>query len=1002
MTSSLIDRLNAVSEQVALKRPVRVASTANLALSGFQTIDGVTPAAPDMNLRVLVKNQAAPSENGIYLMATGAWQRTDDFDGNRDVVKGTRVPVTEGSVGANKTYVVTSGDPIVIDTTGITFSEITESLVTSEFAKPRATARTAAGSAISLTVTDAGTLINVDCSGADKVVTLPLGATLANGDQIGIRYAIGANQITIACQGSDAINGKTSFALGARYECLWLEWDGSAYNVVGHAQPFSTGNIVFIKVVSRTLTTPPVSPEPGARYIIAANGTPNGDWGSYANNDVVESNGQGGWIRYTPSESWHAFVEAENKLVFYTGAAWQGLPNTDDPGASVLRYALFQDQRANGVEGGTAVSAIWTARTLQTTIANTITGCSLAADTVTLPAGKYLVIADAAFYITGETHLRFKSTTTATALYGPQTRNQGVNQGDVLHIVGVLNLSAQEAFRLEYWAELTAGSSALGRSMVGNATEYYASVQILDLASLVGPKGDQGEQGPQGFAGFKYIYDGVSTAVPGNPGSGKIRFNGLTLAAISAASIHRLSAETDAPDISDEIARWGDAGILKMAKVGAEQHWVTFDVTNVVDNGEYLDLTLVYRDSAGSFSDTNSVSLQFAPKGETGASGSSVLALDYQWNTATSDTDPGSGKLLMTGGNKINISDLDRLTGDVSALIGAFDELGAPTARGHLYIIDHAAPANRSVYLVTGSVADGGAYQSLTVTLVQSGGVFSNNTRVALLFVPAGATGVIGGNTGAFDNRLLRSDNGGGTTVQNSNIAVDDSGHMSGIGNLTRSGFDTFSEQAAPSAPASNLVVLYPKSDGRFYEKDDSGAERGLSAIGRHTVWIPAAAMIARSTNGAAPGTVEMPSNRNMFKTLDFDTTTPEFAQFEIHFPKSWNLATVAFQPVWSHAATSANFGVVWSLAGVARSDDDPGDVAFGTAQTSADTGGTTNDIYIGPESSAIAIDGAPATGDTVQFQISRAVSDAGDTMAIDARLHGVRLFYTTNAATDA
>ena len=92
---------------------------------------------------------------------------------------------------------------------------------------------------------------------------------------------------------------------------------------------------------------------------------------------------------------------------------------------------------------------------------------------------------------------------------------------------------------------------------------------------------------------------------------------------------------------------------------------------------------------------------------------------------------------------------------------------------------------------------------------------------------------------------------------------------------------------------------------------------------------------------------------------------------------------------------------MVWGLAAVARSDGDLGDVAFGTTQTSVDVGGTTNGIYVGPESSAITTDGPPTTGDTVQFQISRNVADAADTMAIDARLHGVRLFYTTNAATD-
>ena len=171
---------------------------------------------------------------------------------------------------------------------------------------------------------------------------------------------------------------------------------------------------------------------------------------------------------------------------------------------------------------------------------------------------------------------------------------------------------------------------------------------------------------------------------------------------------------------------------------------------------------------------------------------------------------------------------------------------------------------------------------------------------------------------------------------------------------------------------------------------------------GKHTVWIPASAMIARTTNGAASGTAEMTTNKNMVKTLDFDATTQEFGQFEIAMPKSWDEGTVTFQPVWSHASTTTNFGVVWALQGVATSDDDTLDVAFGTEQTSTDTGGTTNDRYIGPESSAITIGGTPAEGDVVQFQVKRVVSDGSDTMAIDARLHGVKLYITLNAATDA
>ncbi len=190
-------------------------------------------------------------------------------------------------------------------------------------------------------------------------------------------------------------------------------------------------------------------------------------------------------------------------------------------------------------------------------------------------------------------------------------------------------------------------------------------------------------------------------------------------------------------------------------------------------------------------------------------------------------------------------------------------------------------------------------------------------------------------------------------------------------------------------------------ADGGTGSSTAAGALVNLTAAGqgKQTIFIPATAMISRTTNGAAAGTAEMTTNKNMVKSLDFDTTTQEFAQFSVAFPKSWNLGTVTFAPHLSQLTTAAG-NVVFGLAGVAVSSGDALDVAFGTAQTSDTTVGTANLEYVGPESSAITIAGTPAVGDRVMFQINRTV--ASDNLAQDARLHGIRLFFTTNAATDA
>lgn len=111
-----------------LKDPVRVATTAAITLSGTQTIDGIGVVAGD---RVLVKNQTAGADNGIYVVAAGAWTRATDADSSADVTRGASTTVlegtnkgTSGAVANPLTYVLTTPDPITLGTTALTFAPI--------------------------------------------------------------------------------------------------------------------------------------------------------------------------------------------------------------------------------------------------------------------------------------------------------------------------------------------------------------------------------------------------------------------------------------------------------------------------------------------------------------------------------------------------------------------------------------------------------------------------------------------------------------------------------------------------------------------------------------------------------------------------------------------------------------------------------------------------------------------------------------------------------------
>ena len=166
--------------------------------------------------------------------------------------------------------------------------------------------------------------------------------------------------------------------------------------------------------------------------------------------------------------------------------------------------------------------------------------------------------------------------------------------------------------------------------------------------------------------------------------------------------------------------------------------------------------------------------------------------------------------------------------------------------------------------------------------------------------------------------------------------------------------------------------------------------------IGKQSIWVPATAMYPTNTGGcAAIALTETTAARPDMYTLDFDASSDENAQFSVAFPSYWNEGTITYQAYWTTTATDTD-GVAWSLAGVAVSDNDTIDVAFGTAVVVTDDAlGAAEDLMVTAESGAVTIAGSPAAGDLCYFNIERDVSDANDDMAEDAKLIGIKLFYT-------
>jgi hypothetical protein len=206
--------VDAVASGLHWKDSVKAASTANLTLSGTQTVDGVALSADD---RILVKDQTSGAENGIYAVKAGAWSRTDDMD-EASEFPGAALFVRGGTVNADSGWVCTNDTNPTVGTTAITFAQFSGagSIVAGNgLAK--------SGNTLSVNVDDSSLEINADALRvkASGITNAMLGGSIANAKLAnssiaigGVTLALGATDATPAFNLSDATNYPTSSLSG--------------------------------------------------------------------------------------------------------------------------------------------------------------------------------------------------------------------------------------------------------------------------------------------------------------------------------------------------------------------------------------------------------------------------------------------------------------------------------------------------------------------------------------------------------------------------------------------------------------------------------------------------------------------------------------------------------------------------------------------------------------------------------------------------------------------
>ena len=179
------------------KAPVRAATTASgtlaSAYAGGQSVDGVVLATND---RILIKNQATASENGIYTVnASGAPSRAADADTNGELAPGTSLSVTEGTANGDKAFMIISDAAITIGTTAQTWGQLSGG----------ATYTGGNGITVSGTVISAAAHTGISVTGSGiaidaSIVARKYSANVGNGSatSIAVTHSLGTKDVAVS------------------------------------------------------------------------------------------------------------------------------------------------------------------------------------------------------------------------------------------------------------------------------------------------------------------------------------------------------------------------------------------------------------------------------------------------------------------------------------------------------------------------------------------------------------------------------------------------------------------------------------------------------------------------------------------------------------------------------------------------------------------------------------------------------------------------------------
>ena len=144
------------------------------------------------------------------------------------------------------------------------------------------------------------------------------------------------------------------------------------------------------------------------------------------------------------------------------------------------QVASFTEYQASGTNGGASTSGSWIKRTLNTTVTNTITGCTLSSSVIALPAGTYRIDAISSFVGSNGANIKLRNTSDSTdVILGVNTFNAtAAPGGSPAMLTGTFTIAATKNFEIQYRVGTGRAADGLGAAAAFGTNECYTSCTI--------------------------------------------------------------------------------------------------------------------------------------------------------------------------------------------------------------------------------------------------------------------------------------------------------------------------------------------------------------------------------------------------------------------------------------------------------------------------------------------------------------------------------------------